>query len=531
MTGALMASIDLPGFAVPDPGVPAARLAGIDAGALQRAASWLAGCAAALAGAAADGAPAVGQTARGWSNPQPALGITRLLSCTERTAALLHTFSVALDGARVVVQDEQSNAHYDVAIAVTEMNDVRSTPTLGKIAGALLGVTQVADATRILAVNQRLTDALTARLRRVELAIADLLQQLSSDPTEGPDGLRAGPTAVLPPDPVNNPAQRTDAGHRAAMAADLHSGDPNRMKFALSIRESLQHADRTGAPAELVVYDATAFHGQGRAAIAVGDLTTATNVAVVVPGIANSPSAMSGGIDLAADLRAEAARQDPAEQTAVVAWYGYDMPASWTKDPGPTISTGIRDTVAVGSAANAAAGAPLLAADLTALTSMAQTSARMTVVGFSMGATTVSEAAKFDLPVDSVVLLGSPGAGWATTTAAGYGSVPASGVYSLSYDQDPVTLPITDQLAAGVLGNADPYGVDPAAETFGGNHIDVQTNVPINTGAGLVPAVERILGDPAHHSMKNYMEGPALAAEAAIVVGRGRSVPVKQGRK
>lgn len=531
MTGALLASIDLLGVPTPDPGVPAARLADIDVGALQRAASWLAGLAAAMAGAASDGAPAVAQVARGWSNPNPALGVTRLLSCAQQTAALVHAHSFALDAARVVVQDEQSNAQYDVAIAVTEMNDIWTTPTLGKIAGAVVGVGQVADAARVLAVNQRLTDSLTARLHRAEVAIAALLQQLSVDPTEGPDGLRAGPAALLPPDPINNPARRTDAGNRAALAADLHSGDPRRMRFALSIRESLQHADRTGAPAQLAVYDSTAFHGQGRAAIAVGDLTTATNVAVVVPGITNSPSAMSGGIDLAADLRSEAARQDPGEQTAVVAWYGYDMPASWTKDPGPTISTDIHDTVAMGSAVNAESGAPVLAADLTAIKAMAQTSARVTVVGFSMGATTVSEAAEFDLPVDSIVLLGSPGAGWDTTTAAGYGSVPASGVYSLSYDQDPVTLPITDQLAAGALGNPDPYGVDPAAEAFGGNHIDAPTNEPINSGTGLVPNVERILGDPAHHSMKNYMQGPALAAEAAIVIGRGRSVPVKRGRK
>jgi hypothetical protein len=286
-----------------------------------------------------------------------------------------------------------------------------------------------------------------------------------------------------------------------------------------------------GGTAQLVVYDPTAFAGQGRAAIAVGDLTTATNVAVVVPGITTSPSAMSGGVDLAADLRTEAERQDPGARTAVVAWYGYDIPVSWTKDPGPAIGTDVRDTVAAGSAANAATGAPLLAADLTSIKGMAQTSARVTVLGFSMGSTTVSEAAKFPVPVDSMVLLGSPGAGWDTVTAAGYASIPATGVYSLSYDQDPVTLPITDRLASEALRMADPYGVDPAAEAFGGNHIDARTNVPISTGTGLLASLGRVLGDPRHHNMKNYMEGSALAAEGAIVVGRGAAVPVKRGRR
>ena len=335
----------------------------------------------------------------------------------------------------------------------------------------------------------------------------------------------------MPADPVNNPAHRTDTDNRAALTADLHSGDPRRIQFASSIVQSLQQAATRGGTAQLVVYDATAFAGQGRAAISVGDLTTATNVAVVVPGITTSPSAMSGGIDLAADLRTEAQQLDPAEHTAVVAWYGYDIPASWTSDPGPTIGTSVRDTVAAGSAANAAAGAPLLATDLRAIKRMAQTSARVTALGFSMGSTVVSEAAKYPVPVDSMILLGSPGAGWDTTSASGYASVPAADVYALSYDQDPVTLPITDRLASDFLHLDDPYGVDPAGQAFGGHHIDARTNEPIATGTGALATFARLLGDPRHHTMKNYMEGPALAAEGAIVVGRGATVPVKQGRK
>ena len=125
----------------------------------------------------------------------------------------------------------------------------------------------------------------------------------ANDPTAGPDALRSGRQGLLPPDPLMNPAHRTDLHNRDALAVDLHSGDPSRVRFALSILGALQHAgDRTGT-VQLVVYDSAAFRGQGRAAISVGDLTTATNVAVVVPGIANSPSSMDGGLDLAADLQ------------------------------------------------------------------------------------------------------------------------------------------------------------------------------------------------------------------------------------
>jgi hypothetical protein len=535
VTGALFASVPLHHAGLPDPSVPAAALAGIDAAALERAATWLGDIAVGITAAAAAGADAVAQISRGWSTPDPALRISRLLWCAEQTAGLLHAHSVALDAASVLVRDQQVNAQHDFMLATAEINALRAntwTDTVGAIfGGALLGGPTVVDDLRMIAVVRRLQESLTARLRTVEVAISALLQQLSGDPTVGPDALRGGTGALLPPDPINNPAHRTDANNRAALAADLGSGNPHRIRFASAIVESLQQATTRGGTAQLVVYDATAFHGQGRAAIAVGDLATATNVAVVVPGITTSPSAMSGGVDLAADLRTEAERQAPGARTAVVAWYGYDIPVSWTKDPGPTIGTDVRDTVAAGSAASAASGAPLLAADLTAIKGMAQTSARVTVLGFSMGSTTVSEAAKFPLPVDSLVLLGSPGVGWDTSTAAGYASVPATDVYSLSYDQDPVTLPITDRLASEVLRIADPYGVDPAAQAFGGQHIDAATNVPISTGTGLLSSVGRILGDPRHHNMKNYMQGAALAAEGAIVVGRGAAVPVKRGRR
>ena len=335
---------------------------------------------------------------------------------------------------------------------------------------------------RLTGIVRRLFERLTGRVETVNAALVTLASQLAGgDPTVGPDALRAGDQAVLPPDPMRNPAHRTDRDNRALLAADLHSDDPARIRFAMSILESLQRAgDRTGV-VQLVVYDSAAFRGQGRAAISVGDLTTAANVAVVVPGITNSPSSMSGGLDLAADLREEADRQAPKEQTAVVAWYGYDIPASWTKDPGTSISTDVADTIAAGSAANAASGAPVLASDLSKIKAMSQTSERISLLGFSMGSTTVSEAAQFTLPVDSVVLMGSPGAGWNTETASGYRNVPESGVFVLSYDQDPVTLPVTDHLASDALGLQSPFGPDPAANTFGGKHIDVDSNVPLVT--------------------------------------------------
>ncbi len=505
-----------------------ARLAALQPALLRAAAQYTATLARSLTAASSGGRQAVGEVTRGWSARPPVLAIGRLLDAAEETADLLFAQSRAIEGVAATMERAQTNAHWDITLAAAQ---VRSLQHHGwaDAAGAVVGVPALAHQVQIASVLDHLQHSLTGRLAEVQSAVDSLPTVLAADPTALPDALRAGPAALLPADPVANPAGRTDRRNRAAMEADLHSQDPVRMSFAFSILQSLQHAGDRG-PAQLVVYDSTAFGGQGRAAIAVGDLTTATNVAVVVPGITNSPSSMSGGVDLAADLREEALRQAPQESTAAVAWYGYDIPVSWTKDPGGTLAGDVRDTVAAGSAVNASSGAPLLAGDLQAIRTMAGDSSRMTLLGFSMGATTVSEAGRYDLPVDAMVLLGSPGAGWDAATASDYRDVPESAVFVLSYDQDPVTLPITDRLAADTLHLPDPYGPDPASGAFGGQHIDAATNVPLLTGTGLLTSLRTVLGDPRHHSMKNYMQGAALAAEGAIVVGRGKDVKVRRGR-
>jgi hypothetical protein len=514
----------------PDPRIPADQLAAMSTAAARNAAGNIAAAARSLAVACTTGAPAVAQLTRGWSNTAPRVGVGRLLHTAEATAVMLTGQAAAIDCACTMIEQAKSEAALDVTLAAAEIRGLRRTAAIDLL-GAALGAAELADGIRLAGIGRRLCDALAGRVEQAHEAVAALRSALAAnDPTTGPDALRSGRHALLPPDPLMNPAHRTDVRNRGALAADLHSGNPVRIRFAASVLEALHHAGNRTGTVQLVVYDSAAFQGQGRAAISVGDLTTATNVAVLVPGIANSPSSMGGGLDLAADLREESDRQSPGRQTAVVAWYGYDIPLSWPKDPGSSISTDVLDTVAAASAGNAASGAPLLAADLTSIKAMSQSSARMALLGFSMGSTIVSEAAQYELPVDSIVLMGSPGAGWDTTRASGYRNVPASDVYVLSYDQDPVTRPVTDELASELYGMHEPYGPDPAAGSFGGNHIDADTNVPMMTGTGLIPLILRATGDPRHHSMANYMEGRALVAEGSIVVGRNDKVPTKAGR-
>ncbi len=522
--------LDVSGIDEPDTRVGLDALLAMDPSVLRLAADHFSSVARNLDTACATGEPAVGELARGWSATTPRNGIDRLMCTGRLTAALLLGQSRAIDSVCLIVERAVSDARQDVLLARARL--ARETPApLTHLLGALVGTGgHLADEVQKARILTDLQHALAGRTATVEAAVQGLRSALAGDPTLGPDGLRAGPTALLPPDPVMNPAHRADVHNRALLAADLHGTDPVRMEFAMSIVQSLRGAGDRAGTAQLVVYDSAAFNGQGRAGISVGDLTTATNVAVVIPGIANSPSAMAGGLQLAGDLRDEAGRQAPTATTAVVAWYGYDIPMSWSKDPSPQLGTEVRDTVAAGSAVSAMTGAPVLAADLTAIKAMSQASLRTTVLGFSMGSTTVSEAAQYPVPVDSIVLMGSPGAGWDTNAATGYRAVGADDVYVLSYDQDPVTLSITDQLASDISGFEQPFGPDPATQVFGGNHIAAATNVPLVAGTGLVANLKRVFGDPAHHSMANYMQGAALAAEGAIVVGHKSAVPTKRGR-
>jgi len=477
------------------------------------------------------GEPAVATLRQGWSAVRPRLAVRRLLTTAEQTSVLLYAQSRAIESTCIVIDQAKADAERDMAHCLLELAQAQhATPNV--VASLLPGAPANAVAARMLMILQITHASLTKRLTAVEVAVESLRTLLAGDPTTGPDGLRAGPDAVLPPDPVLNPANRRSTANLAKLAADLHSGDWRRASFADSIQQSLHQASARAGTAQLVVYDPAAFDGQGRAAISVGNLTTAKNVAVVVPGISNSPRTMSEGVTLAGDLRDESMKQAPWQSTAVVAWYGYDIPLS--ADPGRSGWSEWRDRLAAGSAVNAVTGAPILAADLRDIRAMTPVADRTTLLGFSMGSTTVSEAAHLEIPVDSIVLMGSPGAGWDVPDAAHYSQLPAEDVYTLSYDQDPVTQPIADNATrwlTGSLGMSQPYGPDPAEQSFGGNHIDAGTNVPVGAVGGVAGApLINLAASTAHHSMKNYMSGHALVAEGSIVVGNRRKVPTRRGR-
>ncbi|HEY4993754.1 MAG TPA: alpha/beta hydrolase, partial [Nakamurella sp.] len=340
-----------------------------------------------------------------------------------------------------------------------------------------------------------------------------------------------------------------DAHNRDLLAADLESTDAATLAMALGVRAALQRAAADGGVGQLLVYESPHDGGQGRAAISVGDITTADNVATLAPGVGNAPVNMVEGISDAAALRRQAELEAPGDATAVVSWYGYDIPLSAVRGVPVDLFSALGNTVAALDDRNARAGGSQLVTDLAQFRHWAPDGARFVAVGFSMGSTTVSAAAARGARLDDLVLLGSPGASTDVETADDYPDVPADHTFVVSYDQDPVTRGQTD-LLAGVLGAAihgptqsTPFGPDPASKGFGAQVVDADSNNPdinveLHTG-GLGGPLADLLGSEladqfadlaAHHQESNYLSGESLDAVAAVVVGQYSDVPVKPGR-
>ena len=176
--------------------------------------------------------------------------------------------------------------------------------------------------------------------------------------------------------------------------------------MALGVRAALDKARASGGVAQLLVYESAGSGSQGRAAIGMGDISTADNIATLAPGVSNAPVNMAEGISSAAALRSEAQRLAPGDLTAVVAWYGYDIPLSAIRGVPVNPLTAAANTAAALTDVNARAGGALLVADIDRFHQLAPATARFVAVGFSMGATTVSAAqAARGADIDDLVML------------------------------------------------------------------------------------------------------------------------------
>ncbi|GAB2456489.1 hypothetical protein GCM10027062_40890 [Nocardioides hungaricus] len=279
-------------------------------------------------------------------------------------------------------------------------------------------------------------------------------------------------------DQANRVLLDDDLATLAAKEEDGTIGDAEQrvLDNARTAQEALANADGyedpiTGEPlgGQLWLYDPGAFGGDGRVAVAVGDLDTAADVAVFTPGISTDMGDTVRYTDQMMNLYEATRYNGDGSSVATMFWLGYDAPAG-PVDPA-TLTEG-----------RAEDGGQRLADAVDGLrASRPDDPAHLTAVGHSYGSTTTSYAAgDFDLAADDVVLIGSPGAG------------PADQASDLGVGQDHVFVGRDSRDLVATLGDEGwvgkgglGLGTDPSSEDFGATRFEaenVDRSWAINTG-------------------------------------------------
>lgn len=283
------------------------------------------------------------------------------------------------------------------------------------------------------------------------------------------------------------PAEVRDEANRLVLADDLarlegkeRDGTLSRLErdALANIRKAISNLDAreshidpvTGehTHAQLYIYQPYAFDGDGRLAIATGNLDSADHVAVMVPGMGSNVQDMSAGRSLNVY---DESRWASGDSVAVLDWIGYDAPS------GSSLHN--HDIVGVVNQRMARAGAEQLAADVEGLiASRADDPAHLTVIGNSYGSTTAGiAAAEFDLDADDLILTGSPGVpvGDAGELSTGHrhtwvGSASRDVVTALGRTgwTDP------SDVAARLIPGVELMGNDPAEDDFGARRFQAE---------------------------------------------------------
>ncbi|MBA3781765.1 MAG: hypothetical protein H0X12_07930 [Nocardioides sp.] len=247
---------------------------------------------------------------------------------------------------------------------------------------------------------------------------------------------------------------------------DLTSEQEATLKNAKAARDALDIPASLGqddVDVNLIVYQPTAFNGDGAAAVSYGDPDTADNTAVIVPGIMNDGSSIAAQGKDAYTLYQNAIRNG--ESMASIAWMGYDSP-NWNPEgvldyPGDGLDIG-----SVVQEDKAIAGGHALSDFVDGLRATDEgDKSHLSVIGHSYGSTTAAHAAAGDgLDADSLTLIGSPGAGGDNVNGVGDLHMPEGKVYAGAADNDFVSWLGRD----GDLGmGQDPTQADFGAKVFG----------------------------------------------------------------
>jgi hypothetical protein len=213
---------------------------------------------------------------------------------------------------------------------------------------------------------------------------------------------------------------------------------------------------------QLWLYDPSAFDGDGRIAVAVGDLDTADDVAVRVPGITNDGRDASKLTQEAINVYQSAVYRGDGSTVASMMWLGYDAPDAFYD--AATLTEG-RAEDGGGRFADAIDGLRA---------SRPYDTAHLTVIGHSYGSTTVAHAATDrHIDVDDIVLVGSPGAGGGVDHASELG-VGADHVWVGRNSEDLVAALGDHGWVGGHTLFGAGLGNDPSEDDFGAHRFEAE---------------------------------------------------------
>ncbi|MBT2416952.1 alpha/beta fold hydrolase [Streptomyces sp. ISL-22] len=245
------------------------------------------------------------------------------------------------------------------------------------------------------------------------------------------------------------PAPAAPAPVTAATLDETYAA--NRANAAEASRMAAAHGNRERAAADRAMADPSrdflSFDGRGSglATEVFGDLARAERVAVLVPGSDTSIDTYDRFRDAARALYQRLAREAP-QDTAVVAWLGYETPG--------TVSTTVATT------GRAEQAAPKLREFIQQLRTLTDRKPRVSLLCHSYGSVVCGRAASH-LDVDDIALIGSPGTG--ADTAADLRT--AARVWAARGSDDWVAE--VPHVRLDLLGTTVGFGTDPMSPSFG----------------------------------------------------------------
>lgn len=257
---------------------------------------------------------------------------------------------------------------------------------------------------------------------------------------------------------------------------DLTDDERTWLENARSAREAIETIEAgrdpvTGDRIETVLYlyDPTSFDGDGAIAVAAGDLDTADNVSVVVPGFGTDAESAPYQADRARTLYEAARFLDGSQSNASMFWIGYDAPDNLPWQEG-------WDAAGVVTEGLATAGGERLADTLDGLRAARDGDpAHLTAIGHSYGSTTAGHAAHdHGIPVDDLVFVGSPGVGGDTNHAQDTGVDPDH-VWAGANSRDPIANLGNHGFIHGETVFGAGLGDDPAEDDFGGERFRAES--------------------------------------------------------